>query len=243
MTINRAEIFFADKAILIEGDTERILLPTLMRKFDIDEEKKHSELGTKDEFLPLLSQNISIIEVGAYSHIFEKFIDFIDTKTLIVTDLDTTGADGKKCEPSIGVGYSNDALTFFFNTPTLAVLKSNTISNKTFSKTAGVWTSSATGRLCVVYQILEAGFIARSFEDSFIHLNRNFITPLKVDFKGLQNRADFDDATLNAYALADNCIKKKTHFALDILYHSNQDFSNWEIPNYIKEGLSWLKLD
>lgn len=243
LTINRAEIFFADKAILIEGDTERILLPTLMRKFDIDEEKKYSGLGTKDDLLPLLSQNISIIEVGAYSHIFEKFIDFIDTKTLIVTDLDTTDASEKKCEPSIGVGYSNDALTFFFNSPTLTVLKNNTISNKTLTNTDGTWINSAFGRLCIVYQTLENGFIARSFEDSFIHLNRSFITPLKADFKGLQNRSDFDDTTINAYVLAENCIKKKTHFALDILYHSNQDFSNWEIPGYIKEGLSWLKKD
>jgi len=243
LTINRAEIFFADKAILIEGDTERILFPTLMRKFDIDEKKKHLASGKEDDFLPLLSQNISIIEVGAYSHIFEKFIDFIGTKTLIITDLDTIDANDKKCEPSIGVGYSNDALTFFFSSPTLEVLKGNSIDNKTFSKTAGVWSFSATGRLCVVYQTLENGFNARSFEDAFIHLNRNFITPIKADFKGLQNRSDFDDTTINAYALADNCIKKKTHFALDILYHSNQDFSNWEIPSYIKEGLSWLKQD
>ncbi len=243
LTINRAEIFFADKAILIEGDTERILLPTLMRKFDIDEEKKYLASGTKDDLLPLLSQNISIIEVGAYSHIFEKFIDFIDTKTLIVTDLDTTDSSDRKCEPSVGVGYSNDALTFFFDTPSLAELKSKTIANKTFSKTGGVWSFSATGRLCVVYQTLENGFTARSFEDSFINLNRSFITPLKADFKGLQNRSDFDNTSINAYILAENCIKKKTHFALDILYHSNQDFSNWEIPSYIKEGLSWLKQD
>jgi len=243
LTINRAEIFFADKAILIEGDTERILLPTLMRKFDIDEEKKYSSLGIEDNLLPLLSQNISTIEVGAYSHIFEKFIDFIDTKTLIVTDLDTVDANDKKCEPSSGIGYSNDALTFFFNSPTLTVLKNYTIGNKTFTNTGGVWGNSATGRLCVVYQTLENGFIARSFEDSFIHLNRSFIVPLKADFKGLQNRSNFDDSALSAYNLAENCIKKKTHFALDILYHSNEDFSNWEIPDYIKEGLSWLKQD
>lgn len=27
LTLNRAEVFFADKIVLIEGDTERILLP------------------------------------------------------------------------------------------------------------------------------------------------------------------------------------------------------------------------
>jgi len=243
LTINRAEIFFADKAILIEGDTERILFPTLMKKYDIDEEKKHKNLGTVDDSLPLLSQNISIIEVGAYSQIFEKFIEFIGIKTLVITDLDTIGSDDKKCEPSIGVNYSNDALNFFFNNPTLIDLKGFTIQNKTFSNTNGLWNINTNGKLCVVYQILENGFISRSFEDSFIHLNREFITPLKDEFKGLQNRTNFDDTANNAYQLAEHCIKKKTHFALDILYHSNDDFSNWQIPGYIKEGLLWLKQD
>lgn len=243
LTINRAEIFFADKAILIEGDTERILFPTLMKKYDIDEEKKHNNLGTVDDSLPLLSQNISIIEVGAYSQIFEKFIEFIGIKTLIVTDLDTVDLIREKCEPSIGVNYSNDALNFFFNNPTLIDLKGFTIQNKTFSNTNGLWNVDVNGKLCVVYQILENGFNSRSFEDSFIHLNRDFITPLKDEFKGLQRRSDFDNAANNAYQLAEHCIKKKTHFALDILYHSNDDFSNWQIPGYIKEGLLWLKQD
>ncbi|MEN9910180.1 MAG: hypothetical protein RLZZ540_3339 [Bacteroidota bacterium] len=243
LTINRAEIFFADKAILIEGDTERILFPTLMKKYDIDVEKKHNNLGTVDDSLPLLSQNISIIEVGAYSQIFEKFIEFIGIKTLIVTDLDTVDLIREKCEPSIGVNYSNDALNFFFNNPTLIDLKGFTIQNKTFSNTNGLWNVDVNGKLCVVYQILENGFNSRSFEDSFIHLNRDFITPLKDEFKGLQRRSDFDNAANNAYQLAEHCIKKKTHFALDILYHSNDDFSNWQIPGYIKEGLLWLKQD
>jgi len=34
LTLHRAELFFADKAIFIEGDTERILLPAMMKKID-----------------------------------------------------------------------------------------------------------------------------------------------------------------------------------------------------------------
>ena len=48
LTISRAEIFFAEKAILIEGDTERILVPTLMRKLDIEEKKRYAALGEDD---------------------------------------------------------------------------------------------------------------------------------------------------------------------------------------------------
>lgn len=242
LTISRAEIFFADKAILIEGDTERILGSTLMRKIDIDEEKRHKALGKIDSCLPLLSQNIAIIEVGAYSQIFEKFIDFIGIKTLIITDLDAVDGDGKKCEVSSGVNYSNTALDFFFGSPTIANLKAYAISNKIFNKVAGKWTNQADGSLCIVYQTVEETYNGRSFEDAFIHINKAFINPIKDNFKGLQNKELFDNPT-GSYELAEKCIKKKTHFALDIVYNSNKDFSNWNIPGYIKEGLLWLKQD
>lgn len=47
-----------------------------MRKVDLEEAARLKAAGNDDTFLPLLSQNISTIEVGAYSQIFEKFIDF-----------------------------------------------------------------------------------------------------------------------------------------------------------------------
>ena len=237
LTLNRAEMFFADKAILIEGDTERMLIPAIMKKLDLE---AHDENGTD---LPLLSQNISIAEVGAYSHIFDEFIEFLGIKTLIVTDLDAVDNNDKKCEVVKGVSYSNTALTHFFNKPTLEKLKGYSMQNKTFNKVNGNWKNESNGKLCIVYQTAENGYNARSFEDAFIHLNRDFVKDNKEDFRGLQNRDDFDESTNSAYYLAERCIKKKTHFALDILFHSSEKFSNWHIPKYIEEGLLWLKED
>jgi len=242
LTISRAEIFFADKAILIEGDTERILVPTLMRKIDIEEEKKFAASGKKDEHLPLLSQNISVVEVGAYSQIFERFIDFLGIKGLIITDLDSVDGDGKKCEVKVGVDYSNAAIKYFFNNPSLDNLKGFSLLNKLFNKVSGVWTNQDDGRLCVVYQTKENGYNARSFEDAFININMGYVNDNKDSFRGLQNRVHFENG-VGAYELADKCIKKKTHFALDIIYHSNEELSNWQVPSYIKEGLLWLKRD
>ena len=51
-------------------------LKNLEQKLDKDEERRYVALEEKDPKLPLCSQNISIIEVGAYSQIFEKFIEF-----------------------------------------------------------------------------------------------------------------------------------------------------------------------
>ncbi len=258
LTISRAEIFFADKAILIEGDTERILVPTFMRKVDIEEEKKHAKSGEQDERLPLLSQNISIIEVGAYSQIFEKFIDFLGIKSLIITDIDAVDDEGKKCEVAAGVDCSNEAIRFFFrkpkfdeknepiineyNPPTLNDLKGYKLPNKLFNKVGSAWVNQAEGKLSVVYQTEENGYNARSFEDSFISINRDYVNDNIDNFMGLQNRDYFKNVD-SPYALAEKCIKKKTHFALDIVYHSNKELNNWEIPAYIKEGLLWLKKD
>jgi len=258
LTISRAEMFFADKAILIEGDTERILVPALMRKVDIEEKRKYNLADEQDEHLPLLSQNISVVEVGAYSQIFEKFIDFLGIKALIITDLDAVDESGKKCKVTKGVDYSNEAINFFFkkqklnenNRPianeflvsNLYDLKKYELPNKTFNKVNGIWVNQVDGQLCVVYQTQESGYNARSFEDAFIHINKDYVNNSKNDFKGLKNRKLFENATC-AYELAEKCIKKKTHFALDILYHSDENFSNWKIPAYIKEGLLWLKKD
>ncbi|CAM4331761.1 ATP-dependent endonuclease [Zobellia roscoffensis] len=238
LTLNRAELFFADKAILIEGDTERILLPAMMNKLDIEE----------DFDLPLLSQNISIIEVGAYSHIFEKFIDFIGIKYLLITDIDTfrlikTGKQNKdgddimkreSCSPKDPKvqGTSNESLKYFIKSEISEIIKSS--ENITIKE----------GNLCVSFQHEENSYHARSFEDAFIHINKPFIKAKKEHFKGLKNKADFDlqgEDKKESYALAQNCILKKTHFALDIIYHSDKDFNNWEIPAYIKLGLVWLQ--
>ena len=236
LTISRAEIFFADKAILIEGDTERILMPTFMKKVDIEDN------STSD--LPLLSQNISIIEVGAYSQIFEKFISFLGIKALIITDIDsiknkTEESDNKKekCKVDEGIDTSNTALKHFL--PDIDWKNLKILPEEDRKKSMGNST------LLICYQQEEEHYHARSFEDAFIHINKDFIKSKIGNFRGLKNKRSFNDNDndKNAYDLAEKCIEKKTHFALDILYNSEDDFSNWKIPAYIKNGLLWLKKD
>ena len=243
LTISRAEIFFAEKAILIEGDTERMLIPTMMKKIDIEEAETFKNNAEKDPYLPLLSQNISIIEVGAYSQIFDKFIAFLGIKTLIITDIDTIDVKGEKCRVAEGVSYSNSAISHYFGSVTLYDLKSYTLNDKIFDKVNNAWVVQNNGKLCIAYQTKENEYNARSFEDAFIHINRNFVNTNRNEFMGLKNRESFDVANTDAYDLATNCVKKKTYFAMDILFHTNDKYDNWQIPSYIREGLLWLKKD
>lgn len=244
LTISRAEIFFADKAVLIEGDTERILIPTFMRKVDLEEATRLKKEGKDDTFLPLLSQNISIIEVGAYSHIFEKFIEFLGIKSLILTDIDAIKVvkqDEKgqdiwgACPVNEGTKTSNSAINHFLKEDTLDKLKTMPVENRVIPIGGST--------LYICYQQEEENYHARSLEDAFIHINREFINEKKDEFQGLQKTNLFGDGVSDAYILAKSCIKKKTHFALDILYHSGNDLESWKIPAYIKNGLLWLMQD
>ena len=267
LTLHRAELFFADKAIFIEGDTERILLPAMMKKIDQEEE---------GDDLPLLSQNISIVEVGAYAHIFEKFIDFIGVKSLVITDIDSyyeqtiyeedgttpkkdrNGNDKRevvKCaanNPSAKY-TSNASLKFFYGVDKdLTYFITLDLTNKKLKKINKLWEQNAEGYLICIYQINENNGIdnyhARSFEDAFFHLNRQFFIDAIDNFPiGIKNKNDFTDMAKDVYYLADNCVKKKPALAMEILLNSKADeengnqFSNWKIPAYIKEGLLWLK--
>src|SRR5690554_1309045 len=243
LTISRAEIFFADKVIMIEGDTERILIPTFMRKIDIEEDQRLKDTGEEGSFLPLLSQNISIIEVGAYSQIFQSFVEFLGIKTLIITDIDPKmkiHKDGKDvwstCSVGEGTDTSNSTIKHFLKNSSWDQIKDFQEDDRTIALQGGAIISLS-------YQQEEDFYHARTFEDSFIHINLDFIKKNLSNFKGLKNRKLFEIDTNDAYQLAESCVNKKTHFALDILYHSDENFSNWNIPLYIKNGLLWLKKD
>ncbi|WP_031480469.1 ATP-dependent nuclease [Maridesulfovibrio frigidus] len=263
LTLNRAELFFADKAILIEGDTERILLPAVMKKVD-----------QQDSSIPLLSQNISIVEVGAYSHIFEHFIDFIGMKKcLIITDIDcgylkeVIDKDGNpqfykngnpklesvKCPASSHeVSFtSNASLKSFYpreEESNIDYFKGLKFEEKVFLKRDGEWAQDVAGSLAVTFQTEEQGYHARSFEDAFFHLNKEFIISNKDSFCSLKpTYLDlFENDEIDVFDFAERAVNSKASFSIEILLNSEtdatgQNFSNWEIPIYIREGLEWLR--
>jgi putative ATP-dependent endonuclease of OLD family len=271
LTLNRAELFFADKAIFIEGDTERILLPAMMKK--IDQENKNNK-GDKKE-MPLLSQNISIIEVGAHSQIFEIFINYIGLhKCLIITDIDSfykeflideNGEPEKhqngnlkskviKCSAcnSSASHTSNSSIRFFHSKKEddLNYFKSLTFDWKILrkNKRKNCWVSNRKGSLLITYQIEEENYYPRSFEDAFFHINKHFITNGKFPSLIKKHLDNYKSDKIGVFEFSEKSVDKKSQLAIEVLLNSEIDkdgnqFSNWKIPAYIKEGLSWLSKD
>lgn len=93
----------------------------------------------------------------------------------------------------------------------------------------------------LAYQKKEKEYYPRSFEDAFICNNPTFIKDIikKDTFNIYKGKKSIDEK--DYYAIAKDCIESKPSFAIDILLASNDKLTNWTIPNYIEEGLNWLK--
>lgn len=246
LTLMNSELFFADKAIIVEGDTERILLPVMMQKIDNDPEhpvdKDNGEIG-------LLSQNISLIPIGgAYSHIFDKFFYFIGlSKILIITDLDIGKKDGhhRKCKYVVGEEQvtTNAALKHYFGHDDISyfVNLSNDLKLMAWDDDTKKMVQNANGNMRIAYETMENGYQARSFEDCFFKKNEKFMCNAHFDESAL-NEKQFEDYKVNRNAemLAEKGIESKAALAVGILL-AERDDNKWEVPNYIKEGLLWLR--
>ena len=188
LTLTRCDLFFADKVILVEGQSEHILLPRMIKKFD-DENK------TK-----LSNEYISIIEVGgAYAHKFYNFLEFIDTYCLVITDIDFIDGNNnnKKCfyEKNKELYSSNHTIKNWFKDSEepgyIEIDDSLKIGVKENRK------------LMITFQLKnDDGIWPRSFEDAFILTNLDLF-----DLEAPSNKLIFDTANKHNTKKLDFAIK------------------------------------
>ncbi|MBN5151526.1 ATP-dependent endonuclease [Stenotrophomonas maltophilia] len=212
MTLTRCDLFFADKAVLIEGTTERLLLPRIIRMIDKDLAKGKT-LG---------SQYLSVVEVGgAYAHIFFDLVSFLELRTLVITDLDSVKPNGAgklvACQVSQGHQTSNACLKSWYGND--SITPTELLAADEAARTKGL--------LRLVYQCPEAETspCGRSFEDAFMLANPE-IFPLPGP--GAQER--------ETQAWEEAKEVKKSTFALKLALSDG----DWNIPRYIRNGLTWL---
>jgi predicted ATP-dependent endonuclease of OLD family len=215
LTLYKCDLFFADKAILFEGSSERLLLPEMIRKMGI--EKKFDDVN-----IGLDRQYVTLIEVGgAYAHLFFDFLAFLEIPTLIITDIDSVGEDRKKCVVSKGISTSNQTIKEWLKQYTgykedkintdqtlLELIQKLTDDNKTHDK------------IHLAFQKEENSICPRSLEEALINVNREIY---ELDESTKEEDIIFAD-------------KSKIDFALRLII----DHPNFIIPKYIQDGLMWL---
>lgn len=211
MTLTRCDLFFADKAVLIEGTAERLLLPRMIKTIDKDS-KVEQQLG---------SQYVSVIEIGgAYAHIFFDLLAFLEVSALVITDIDSVkkNANGKyeSCRVGLGERTSNECIKSWFKqdvTPTELLATDEE--------------AKVNARLRLAFQCPEEPGepCGRSFEDAFMLAN-----PKLFEFDG-STAADREAEALDAASKV-----KKSEFALRHALATD----SWIVPKYIADGLRWL---
>lgn len=240
LTLQASELFFANKIIFIEGTTEKMLLPYYINKFD-------EERINNPNYIPISSQNISILEVGANAEAFDKLVRFFDIQTLIITDIDSTLKSENINGRTIYKANKVDGSTHTSNATIRKYYNSPDFSDQSFA----TWftnlknnnlTVSNTTKINIFYQIQEDNYHARSFEDAFVKVNLQKLIDNKSDLRGIKNEDKLiirDDV----FELTDEILDKKSDFAFSLLYLGLSKGIEWKMPLYIKNALEWIQND
>jgi predicted ATP-dependent endonuclease of OLD family len=225
--IGFSDIVFADRIILYEGDTERLLI---------------RKLATISDYQDLNRLYIAFVQVGgAYAYNYREIIEFLGIKTLILTDLDYDKAADS--EDSIKMSWTtNSAIKNFYGInhpnvcPTVLGLYdwANNKGNILFNDC-----------VYVCYQGASDNF-ARTLEEAILakhYVIRAFDTKSREDWKKLRAQDHLkytiprDPGNYSLRDIVAHTSNGKTDFMYSVILNKLlQDM----LPEYIKEGLEWL---
>ncbi|MCC9710685.1 AAA family ATPase [Streptomyces sp. MNU76] len=215
LTLTRADLYFADKAVLVEGASERVFVPAAEEK-----------LAARNPDTAVSPQYVTLMEVGgAYAHKFYPLLRILGIPSLIITDLDPvdTSADKtRKCTVSEGGHTSNQSIrAWFVETGETKVAELLRLAEADPPTTAN---------LCLAYQVPErpGDPCGRTFEDAFVLANPTLY--------GLSRRSA-TNARLEKRA-RDKVDGKGSKVDFALKHVLGED--DWEVPKYIRRGLEWL---
>lgn len=259
LKLTHCDLFFADAAILVEGNVERLLIPVMIEK----------------EAVSLRSACLTILEVGgAFGHRFKSLIEFLGLVALVITDLDSVTLvanvdeedededtefevpngereqpavkkSGKTCLASVeGALTSNQTLIQWLpKKQTIAELHSATEASKLQEASGGNGF-----KVRVTYQVPTsvtwnggtADLCGRTLEESFGLENADWCqaqAQRHICLKLRTKPATPVDLAAGLHKRVTGKSFDKTKFALGVL---TEQPANWNVPLYIKEGLRWL---
>ena len=236
MKLTHCDLFFADAAVLVEGNAERLLLPLMI---------ENASPSLKTSY-------ISILEVGgAFAYRFRKLLEFLGIPTLLITDLDSVklNPETKKyvsCKTSDQDAVTSNQtlkdwlpkLTGIDDLLSATEKQKMQLPNEQSPAVIRVTYQTKQPIKCKKVSELVAG---RTFEEAFVL--ENFIWTQNKR-RGLNVRIIDDLKTISAseihqaiYTLIKSNTFNKTDFALAVMTENSK---HWRVPKYIAEGLEWL---
>lgn len=226
------ELFFADAAILVEGSTERMLLPAFIRS----------------RFAELDKSYIVLLEIGgAHAHRLKPLLEILGLPTLIVTDLDSIPeTNNSKIRPVRGKRYRTGNSTLKNWVPKVELL--DDLFDLQVDKKQTTKTPVRVAYPCpVIVDYKRNGsedeVVPYTFEDSLVFSNISRFREYEYP-KGLLKKLQ---TALEKETLQDVCVEMfenlktgdKAEMALELLYMGDPD--QLEPPEYVAEGLEWLQ--
>ena len=255
LKLTHCDLFFADAAVLVEGNVERLLLPQMIAKVAPQ----------------LQSAYLSILEIGgAFGHRFRTLIEYLGITALIVTDIDSVtgpagdridlqdddesdeiddddGIAGHACMVNTGGSVtSNQTLVQWLPGHRLiADLLAATPEERTQTRPEDGRALVRVVYQCEVESVWHDEVVrltGRTLEEAFAIENLTWCQNAdQADLK-LRVRGSAALATAQLAERLHNRIKgsgfNKTDFALALLA---QDPDAWNVPQYIVDGLQWLE--
>ncbi|MEU9493293.1 ATP-dependent endonuclease [Streptomyces sp. NPDC048215] len=242
LKLTHCDLFFADAAVLVEGNVERLLLPLIIER----------------KFPALKACHLTILEVGgAFAHKFQELLEFLDITTLAITDLDSSepkeqqGSEkndsngGHACRTTVPRAVtSNETLAHWFpKLTTIEELLDLPDSEKVVQCDGG-----GSGNIRVTYQTRRLAawgadaieLAGRTLEEAFALENLAWTQDpskksigLSIPKSSQMTLDELHDALFKRVRNLD-----KTRFALGLI--AEQDTA-WRPPQYIMDGLEWLR--
>lgn len=219
--LTHCDLFFADTAILIEGDAERILLPSFISRF------------------AYINQSyVSILSIGgSHAHKLRPIMETLSIPALIITDLDAEDDTGGSAPVRRGANQvtNNDTLKSWFpGKKSVDDLLALSLHDKEQDKPFPLRVAFQTPIMLNGAEILPY-----TFEDSLIFENKALLDGITKAMGMIKKAKGMSDAK-SAFDVIRNGNFKKAEFALELLYLPN--FNEIKIPAYISEGLEWLEI-
>jgi predicted ATP-dependent endonuclease of OLD family len=252
LDVTRSDLLFADKVIFVEGIAEKLLMPAFMEKCGVPYEDEH----------------ISIVEIGG-KH-FEHFIELfngnaVKKKVLCITDKDFCWIEDKKLRSlsdyDAYVPNHIQKLSERFNISDLKVCTQKHY-GRTFEDELFLENIAAPDLTALLFRKVAGEKIIEFLDKYGLTLSSWIAHKDEIDGRvaksvlpfltAYTNRADPEptkEATYSQIAFAEMFLhyaeKQKGDFALEILTDDSlldeQGTLKLTVPEYIREGLEWLK--